>query len=288
MLKHLAIIAVVFCLVVSGCSQGEFSPKIGVCTDVGNADKVRGSGYDYVEEGVWRLLIPGEAEEKFLKKYQQFEASGFEVYACNSFIPGKLKSTGPDTKHDEIIAYVETAFRRAQMIGIKTIVFGSSGSRSIPKGFDRDKARGQFVELLKRMGPVAGKYGVVVSVEPLNRKETNFINSLGEGAEIVREVGHPNVRLLADLYHMAVEDESAEEIVKAGDLLYHCHIAEKVGRKAPGVNKYDFTPYFRALKEVGYKGRISVECSWDDFDKQLPMAIGYLREQIEAVNQQPD
>ena len=53
------------------------------------------------------------------------------------------------------------------------------------------------------MGVIAQSYGIVVCVEPLNRAESNFINTLQEGAEIVRRVNHPHIRLLADLYHMA-------------------------------------------------------------------------------------
>ena len=259
-------------------------PDIGVCTSISSAEVLNANGYDYIEERVGGFLVPNESDEKFESKLKQLEQSGFRVYACNSFIPGSLKSTGPKTKHDEILAYVEIAFARAQKAGIKRIVFGSSGSRGIPKAFDHSKAKAQFVELLKRMGPIAQKYDVTVVVEPLNTKECNFITSVTQGAEIARLVNHPNIKLLADIYHMLRENEGPESIVAAGDLLMHVHIAENEGRRCPGTNKEDFTPYLAALKEIGYTGSISMEGRWDKFADELPGAITYLKGQIEKVN----
>lgn len=262
-----------------------FGPAIGVCTSVSKGGTLNAAGYEYVEEGVQRFLIPNQPEEKFLENYRKLQAAPLPILACNGFLPGSLKSVGPDPKHDEILTFAETAFRRAKISGIKFIVFGSSGSRSIPKGFDVPKAKQQFVSLLKRMGPIAGKYGVVVVIEPLNRSETNFINSLADGAEIVRLVDHPNVKLLADIYHMLRENEPANEIIKAGEYLRHCHIAENKDRGAPGAANEDFTPYFAALKQIGYTGAISVECRWRNFDEETPVVIDYLKQQIAIVNQ---
>lgn len=256
---------------------------IGVCTAIGNhAVAVRG-GCSYVEESVRRFLIPDKPREYFEPKLAVLQGASCPVYACNSFLPGSLKSVGPEADHDGVLAFAKTAFERAEEAGVRTIVFGSGGSRKIPEGFAKGDAETQFTELLTRMAPIAARYSVVVVVEPLNRGETNFINSVDEGAEIVRAVGHPNVRLLADIYHMLREDESPEEIVKAGAPLYHCHIAEKETRTPPGVAGDDFTPYLRALKKAHYTGRMSIECTWEDFEKQLPAAVTALRLQLAAL-----
>ena len=117
----------------------------------------------------------------------------------------------------------------------------------------------------------------------LNTKECNFINSVAEGGEIVQAVNHENFRLLADIYHMLMENESPANINRYGHLLYHTHIAEKTGRTAPGVNKEDFTPYFRALKDVGYDGRMAIECSWTNLEEQASPALSFMRNQINTV-----
>ena len=257
-----------------------FAPRIGVCTSVANAVVAKSAGCAYIEEGVRSFLVPDRPETEFREKLALLGGSPLPVLACNSFLPESLKSVGPEARPDEIIAFAETAFRRAREAGVKHVVFGSSGSRGIPDGFDRAEARRQFVRLLRRMGPVAREYGVVVALEPLRRAECNFINTVAEGAAIVREVGDPGIRLLADIYHMLCEDEGPGSIVSAGPLLAHCHIAEEDGRTPPGVHGENFTPYLEALRRIGYAGGISFEGRWTDLATELPVAVKTLEAQI--------
>ena len=260
-----------------------FAPTIGICTSLGNAATAKSAGCAYIEEGVRSFLVPDRSDAEFQDKLGLLKGSPLPVLACNSFLPETLKSVGPGARHDEIIAFAGTAFRRAREAGVKTIVFGSSGSRNIPDGFNRVEARRQFVALLRRMGPLAREHGVVVAIEPLNRGECNFINSVSEGAGIAREVDDPGIRLLADIYHMLCEDEGPESIVAAGPLLVHCHIAEENGRTPPGVHGEDFTPYLNALRRIGYQGGISFEGRWTDIAKELPAAVKTFEAQMARV-----
>jgi len=256
---------------------------IGVCASIDDAAMARSAGCDYIEESVRGFLVPDRPGPEFTEKFALLEASPLPVLACNSFLPEALKSVGPEARHDGIIAFAATAFRRARRAGVKHIVFGSSGSRAIPDGFDPAEARRQFIGLLRRLGPVARRQGVVVALEPLRRAECNFINTVAEGAGIVREVGDPGVRLLADIYHMLCEDEGPASILAAGHLLVHCHIAEEEGRSAPGVHGEDFRPYLEALRRIGYAGGISFEGRWTDLAEELPVAVKTLEAQIAAV-----
>lgn len=270
----------VACVRPAGDAGAPFSPRLGVCTSVANAAAVKSAGGDYIEESVQGFLVPDRPESEFRPKAEAAAGAHLPVPACNSFLPGALKSVGPEARPDEIASYAGTAFRRAREIGITTVVFGSSGSRTIPDGFDRAEARRQFVALLRRLGPVAEANGIVIAVEPLNRDETNFINTVAEGAAIVREAGHPNVRLLADIYHMLRENEGPDALVAAGPLLRHVHVAERERRTPPGAAGDDFRPYLRALRRAGYAGAISIECGWSDLAAQLPAALTELRTQI--------
>ncbi len=247
--------------------------ELGICTGVDRHGLVKNAGFTFIEEGVRSFLVPAEPETAFSEKLEKAKASSLPVIACNSFLPGNMKSVGPDPAFSEILQFAETAFKRAKASGVKIIVFGSGGSRGIPEGFSKEEATRQFIELCKQMGPVAAKYGTVVVIEPLNKKECNFINSVAEGGEIVKAVDHPNIRLLADLYHMKMDGEGPDNIIKYGKLLRHVHIAEKEGRSAPGTHGEDFTAYFDALKKVRYKGAISIECKWEDMEKQAPVAL---------------
>lgn len=268
--------------------EAGFAPEIGVCTSIANAATAARAGCDYIEEGARSFLVPDRPDADFRVKLELLKGSPLPVAACNSFLPGELKSVGPEARHDDILAYAGTAFRRAREAGIRHIVFGSSGSRDIPEGFDAGEARRQFVALLRRLGPLAREQGVVVAVEPLRREECNFINTVAEGAAIVREVDDPGVRLLADIYHMLCEDEGPGSIVAAGPLLAHCHVAEEDGRSAPGVHGEDFTPYLKALRKIGYAGGISIECRWTDLAEELPVAVKTLKAQIARAGSAAD
>ena len=260
-----------------------FAPDIGVCTSVKNAALLREAGAGYIEAGVRGLLVPDQSDDAFAAKLAEAKSCGLPVAAANGFLPGSLKSTGPDANHEGVLRFAETAFKRARQVGITTIVFGSSGSRTIPDGFERTKAERQFLALLEKMGPLAKAGGVTVAIEPLNKGETNFINTLPQGATIVAAVNHPNIRLTADIFHMLRMEEPPQHIRDAARLVQHVHIAEKKERTAPGVHGDVFQPYFQALKDIGYKGRVSIECRWQEMPKQLPVAIRFLREQMSRV-----
>jgi len=261
----------------------KFLGSIGISTGIANNGILATAGYSFVEENVRGFLVPAEADSVFEQKLALLKDSKLPVEACNSFLPGNLKCVGPSPLHEDILKFGETAFRRAQIAGVRTIVFGSGGARAIPEGFSRDEAKQQFISVCKQLAPFAKKYNVVISLEPLNTKECNFINSVAEGGDIVQAVNHENFRLLADIYHMLMENESPSNITKYGHLLYHTHIAEKTGRMAPGVNKEDFTPYFKALKDVKYEGRMAIECSWKNLGEQAAPALNEMRNQLATI-----
>ena len=283
-LGGILLIAVMSFFSCSSPKPDTFLTEIGVCTSVSNADMLAAHGYTYIEESVGRFLMPTQSEEEFNEMLQQAQNAAIPVKACNSFIPGSLKSVGPEAVHPEILEFMEIAFRRAQKAGVEYIVFGSGGSRAVPEGFSKDEALRQFIDLCSQMAPIAARYNVVVVLEPLNKKECNLINSVLEGGEIVEEVNHPNFRLLADVYHMLMDGEGPESIEKYGHLIEHTHIAEKEGRAAPGTHNEDFTAYFKALKNVDYKGMMSIECRWEDLEAQAASALETMRNQLSTLN----
>ena len=231
-----------------------FTLPLGVCTSYDKAGLLKSLGYTFVEESVGRFLIPDAGgDAQFEKNQLALAEEKFPVRSYIYFFPGKLKSVGPDLHHEAILARAELALKRAKECGSKNIVFGSGGSRAIPDGFDRATAKAQHIALCQKMAPIAERYGVTLAVEPLNRGETNFINSLAEGVEIIQAVNNPWFKLQCDIYHMLKDNESPEEIVRYGQYITHCHIAEKQNRTAPGEMGDDFRTYFRALKKIKYK-----------------------------------
>jgi sugar phosphate isomerase/epimerase len=257
-------------------------PAIGLCGAWTNAELAKNAGCAYIEAGVSKVLMPGNSDAEFKKQFealslhQPLQAECFSV-----FLPRELKSVGDQANHEGIIQYASVAFKRAEIVGAKIIVFGSSGSRTMPDGFDRTKAKEQFISLCRLLAPIASRHNITLAVEQLNHEETNFINTMHEAAEIVEAIHHPNLKMICDIYHALKENDPASEILRYQEYLVHCHIAEKKDRTPPGVNGEDFTPYLSALKKINYKGRVSLECNWKNLKVELPLAVKVLQQQYE-------
>jgi len=256
--------------------------RIGVCADLGKV-AAPPAGLDYIEPTVASLLMCDKGDADFAPVASAVEASPLKPEAVNCFFPNALANTGPEVNQIALDAWVSIACRRAAALGVGIIVFGSGGSRRVPEGFSRDKAREQIVENLMRYGPLAGACGVTISLESLNAADCNFITTVDEAADIVRSVNHPNIRIVADTYHMATDGEGPASIGRAAGLIAHVHCAEAAGRGPLGTKGEDQRPYFRALKDVGYDGRISMECKWKDLPAQLAGATAELRKQWQTA-----
>lgn len=261
----------------------DLSEHIGACRSITDAAILQEAGASYVEVAISRFLMPESPDSAFQENLALAQASPLPIISGNGFYPGDIHLTGPEAETDRAVAYARKAFERGALLGMKYFVLGSGKARAIPEGFDPAEARAQFVDLCKKIAPYAEAAGITIVIEPLRRQETNFINSVHEGYGIVKEVGHPALCVLADFYHMTQESEGPESIIEAGAALRHCHIAEDINREAPGTSGQDFTPYFKALKEIGYRGNISIECRWNDFESQVGPAIAEIKRQLETI-----
>jgi len=117
-----------------------------------------------------------------------------------------------------------------------------------------------FIEEVRKLLDKTERENVKFVIEPLNRYESDFINTLEEAIQIVKELGSERVGILADTFHMNIEESNIEEsLKKVGEKLFHFHVADS-NRWAPGCGHYDFKKTLVTLKEMGYGGFLSVEC----------------------------
>ena len=255
----------------------------GACRGFGDAPLMKELGYDFIEGGVAHALQPDKSDEEWKRRRDEVRALPIPLRSCNGFLPGKFRLTGEKASFDKPLEYAEKACRRADEVGLKTIVFGSGGARNAPKGFPKEKAVEQFVDFCKRLAGRIADCKVCVVLEPLQPKEANYLNFVREGRELCERIGSPRIRLLADIFHMLQGGEGAQSIEQTTpDLLRHCHIAEKGPRTAPGLSSdgSQFAPYFAALKEIGYEGGVSCECGWgkkEDLRANLEKALAVMR-----------
>lgn len=249
--------------------------KFGCCASIDNAEAVHRAGFDYLEAGV-TLLIPDEDDASFAPILAKYRASPIPVAAFNLFLPRDLKIVGPEIDPARMERYVSRALARMQAIGAAIAVIGSGGSRNVPEDFSRDEATVQIVRFLELVADAADQTDVTIAIEPLNRKELNIINSVAEGVQFARQVNRPSIRVLADFYHMDEDSEPLTEISANQDWLAHIHVAD-TGRLAPGTGQYPYTEFADQLRQAGYDGMVSVECSWKDFEAEAAPSLAFLR-----------
>lgn len=235
---------------------------------------------DYLEANVQKLLMPEASDADFAEQARRVSRLVGRIYAANCFLPGDLKVVGPSTDLPRLARYAESAFSRARSLGIEVIVFGSGAARRAPEGWPLATAFLQLIQALEICAPIAGRHGVTLVLEPLNRAECNVVNTVLEGAVAVSRVNHSRVRLLVDLFHMLRNDEAPEDLAKVAPWIAHAHVAEKTARSAPGVAGDDFRAFFSALRHGGYDGTLSTECDLGtDPREQARRSADYLRAQ---------
>ncbi len=261
---------------------GKLFSAMGVIGTLARAEKLKAAGAEFLTESTADFLVPDQADAVFAAHLEKLAVSPLPVLACNGFIrPKNLRCVGPEANHDAILEWADVSFRRLKQAKGKFIVFGSGGSRELRDGWPKEKADEQFVQLLKRMGPLAENHGVTVTVEQLQASECNYINHIGELAALIRKAGHPAVRALADLFHIARGGDTPDDLKAAMDVVVHVEIAEKEGRTYPGVKGDDFRPYFKVLRETGYKGAINMEAKGTD--EQIAAAFKVIAKQAAEV-----
>lgn len=237
------------------------------------------AGADYVEFGVGATLPEG-SEADWDALHSAVSNQSLRVEAFNSFIPGHHRITGPNVNLQRVLDYCRTALPRCKALGGEVVVLGSAGARKVPEGWSHDEARQQFVEFCRELNPIADEAGITIALEPLNTREDNFLLSVGNGAQLVDEIGLPRIQLLADLYHMAEENEPLQNVAQAGTRLKHTHLAD-IGRVAPGFaseGEEDFIGFFRALRTAGYDVRCSFEGRFDDMSTQAKPALALMKQ----------
>lgn len=250
--------------------------RFGCCAGLDKLQTVQDAGYDYIELTV-ATVKPEQPDLEFDEVRERLLDAEIIPEAWNCLLPGDLKVTGPEVDKYRLERYIRTAFWRIEELGGEIVVFGSGGARKVPEDFPAEAAREQILDFLATAGQVAGIHGITIAVEPLNRKETNIINSVSEAVQIVKDVGHPFVKALADLYHIDEEQEPISHVIEAGDDLAHTHTAD-TGRLCPGSGSYPHAEFFQALKGIGYDERMSVECTFKDFESECRKALDFLRE----------
>jgi len=170
----------------------------------------------------------------------------------------RLRLTDPEARvRARARAFVAGIIGFAGSFGAPAIL-GSMQGRSGGE-VTREQAFDWLREALEQFGPRAHALGVPLLLEPLNRYETDLVNSVADGLELLKPLRTRQVRLLVDLFHANLEEASIPQALRlAGHDLGHVHFADS-NRQAVGWGHTDVAPIAEALHAMGFGGYLSAE-----------------------------
>jgi sugar phosphate isomerase/epimerase len=194
------------------------------------------------------------------------------------FLRRQLTLTSPSAAvRAEAIDFVRAMLHEAAALNTPVIVGSMQGrwSSEVP----HDRAVGDLAEALVTLGDEAAAVGVTLLYEPLNRYETNLFTTLEATAAFVGTLRQPAVKILADLFHMSIEERDiAAGLRAAGPQVGHVHFADS-NRRAAGYGHTDFAPIAAALRDIGYAGTLSAEVlPWPDAETAAAQTMTAFRQ----------
>jgi sugar phosphate isomerase/epimerase len=168
-----------------------------------------------------------------------------------------LSFTDPDPEiRTRAIKRIKDQMNLAIDIGGAQVIIGLIRG-TVKSGMDKDKAEKYFIQSIVEC--LEYKPEVILTLEPINRYETNLYNDTRSAMEVIDKIGRSNLKMLADTFHMNIEERDIiQSILHAKGYISHVHFADS-NRWAPGCGHIDFSEILDALEEIGYQGAISAE-----------------------------
>ena len=190
------------------------------------------------------------------------ERAGLEIVGLHWLLvsPKGLSVTSPDSAVRQATAdYLLALVTFCADLGGKVMVFGSPAQRRIPDGETREAAAGRFLDSVRPALDRAAENGITICLEPLPPPEADFLLTLREARELIRQLDHPAAKTIFDVKSACSEGPPLPDLIREfAPYIAHVH-ANDANRRGPGFGDTDFRPVLATLNEVDYGGYISVE-----------------------------
>lgn len=250
-------------------------------------------GYDALEVAPFtladepHLMAPGERA----RLGDAARAAGVGISGLHWLLlaPKGLTLNGPDdAARGRTVEVMRRLIELCADLGGGYMVHGSPAQRTVAPDDDPAAARERAIATFRAVAGAAEAAGIVYCVEPLAKTETNFINTVAEAVELVRDVGSPAFKTMIDTRAAtASEAEPVESLVRRWvptGLIGHVQVND-VNRRGPGQGEVRFAGMLTALKDTGYDGVVAVEpfAYHPDGPACAARAVGYLRGLLEGL-----
>ncbi len=225
--------------------------------DVDQFDVAKEMGYDLIE-----ICIedPKVVTAEALKNAS--ERTRLPISICGAFGPDRDVSHEDPGKRQLGIDYLKQCVDIAQAVGSPHVagpMYSATGKARLLPPEERQQQRQWATDSLREVADYAADRGVTLAIEPLNRFETDMVNTVEQGLELCRLINRENVGLLLDTFHMNIEEKHVgQAISSAGTKVFHFQVSEN-DRGTPGSGHVPWTETFDALRSINYTGSVVVE-----------------------------
>ena len=244
--------------------------------------KIAKMGFDMVEIAVEDPeAIDIEIVKAALQQYN------LEATVCGAFGPGRDLTHEDSSIHENCLSYIESCLDICVELDCGFFggpMYSAVGKARMVSPEQRQKEWNLAVKNLKKVCEMAASRGLQIALEPLNRFESDMINTVDDVVRLIKDIDHPASKIMLDGFHMGIEERDIETaILTAGDQLIHLQVAENY-RGTPGTGQTCWDAYKRGLEAINYKGAVTIE-SFTPENKELAGAVCFWRNMAESQDQ---
>ena len=232
--------------------------------------KIKAMGYDVVEIPVEDPnLIDGKLVRAAL------EENGLKAVVCGVFGPTKDLTSDNVALHRNSFDYINQCFELCNVWDSSFLagpMYSTVGKARMVSQEQRKIEWDRAVTNIGKVSRMAEEQDLYIALEPLNRFESDLINTAEDVMRLIKDVNHSKAKVLLDGFHMAIEEPNIEKaILTVGDKLIHVQVSENY-RGTPGTGQTPWNHFKSGLEKIGYKGIISIE-SFTPEVKELAGAV---------------
>ena len=242
-------------------------------------DHAKRLGFDILE-----ICIEDPATIDTARIVARLNRTGLKATVCGAFGPDRNLSSDDAAVRENGVAYVRRCVEIAAALGAGTVVgpmYAATGETRMLAPQERQAQWRLAVESISQAADFALTHGVALGIEPLNRFETDLVNTVDQGLRMVTDVGRPNVGLLLDTFHMNIEEKDIPAALRrAGKHIVEFHACAN-DRGAPGEDHLPWREIVRALHDVGFRGPVVIE-SFTPEIKEIARAVSIWRPLAES------
>jgi sugar phosphate isomerase/epimerase len=214
---------------------------------------------------------------------QIIESEGLETVGLHWLFAGPEGlhiTTADETVWSWSRDYLKILLDLCSDLGGKVLVIGSPKQRSLIDGQTLEGAWTQMVRLIESVLDKARQQDLTLCIEPLAPQETDFINTVSQGMQMVRHINHPCFKIHLDVKAMFAEDGGIPKIIRSvpAEDIGHFHVNDP-SLYGPGMGQVDYGPIAEAVNDIGYNQWLSVEVFKYDPDPETiaRRSMEYLR-----------